>query len=286
MTHLEKNMSMLQTRQTQHDEGVSPWLVGIEVDASAHTESLLTEGEDEPDEPDAPDEPAEVAPLPARKTGAVSAAEYEELLHTRYSGLRLKLSQETASAMVAGDVPIDATLAVRDFNFDLTQHIVPYTYQREGVDYFQSVTDQLHQFDTWLERCHKYPELLIVSSTPNDARAKALAAYVFAKALGEFNSDASMYLSRRISLPRWHQTFGGFNDSVVKEKREKKTESDPLLWVFSNVMDDSTSSKVENLRDSLQLYAHRPRIIVTSNGNPHAFSDRLRIAAAAHLFLR
>jgi hypothetical protein len=92
--------------------------------------------------------------------------------------------------------------------------------------------------------------------------------------------------ARRVSLPRWHQVIGGFNDSVVKEKREKKAESDPLLWVFSNVMDDSTAAKVENLRDSLQLYAHRPRIIVTSNANPRAFMNRLRIGAAAHLYVR
>lgn len=262
-----------------------------DTDSGHMLEFLLAEDEDDDEDDEAEAEVAAPTPAPVVKRPApvaVTRESEEERLLAAWSNLRLKLDKDTVAAMVGGDVPMDAVLTVRNFNFDLTKHVQPYSHDEDGHSQHYMMLAQLEELDAWLERSlnGSPPETLVISGTPNDARAKAVAAFIFARAVQAYQRDPQNFLARRVSLPRWHQVIGGFNDSVVKEKREKKAESDPLLWVFSNVMDDSTAAKVENLRDSLQLYAHRPRIIVTSNANPRAFMNRLRIGAAAHLYVR
>lgn len=277
------------------DNPLHHWQAGYEavVDDTDTVDALaaLIDDDDAVPEDDAPAPKQQELPLapPVGKSRVrFTQAEEEELVLAKWSNLRLKLDTDTAAAMVSGDVPMDAVMAVRVFSCDLTTCVQPYLYEWENIQRNYLMLAQLQELDSWADRClsGKFPETLVISGTPNDSRAKAIAAYLFARAVQTYQDDPGTFMSRRVGLPRWHQVIGGFNDAVVKEKREKKAESDPLLWVFSNVMDDSTSAKVENLRDSLQLYAHRPRIIVTSNTNPRAFMNRLRIGAAAHLYVR
>lgn len=103
----------------------------------------------------------------------------------------------------------------------------------------------------------------VVSSFPNDTRAKIFALHVFRNAF-----EDSLPTSRK---PRWVTLYGDkFDYERLRNQR-------PNLIVLSNVVLDSTPYKMERLRDILSMFGDIPRIIVTGGSiDPtEMFNNRL-----------
>lgn len=96
------------------------------------------------------------------------------------------------------------------------------------------------------------PRITVISSFPNDYRAKMAALNIFNSAVED---------SETTSLkPRWVTLYGDrFDYEQLKSKR-------PSLLVISNVTLDSTSYKIERLRDILEMFPKIPRVVVTGGG--------------------
>lgn len=96
------------------------------------------------------------------------------------------------------------------------------------------------------------PRITVISSFPNDYRAKMTALSIFNAAVEDSVETALK--------PRWVTLYGDrFDYEQLKQKR-------PSLLVISNVTIDSTSYKIERLRDILEMFPKIPRIVVTGGG--------------------
>lgn len=96
------------------------------------------------------------------------------------------------------------------------------------------------------------PRITVISSFPNDYRAKMAALSIFNAAVEDSVETALK--------PRWVTLYGDrFDYEQLKQKR-------PSLLVISNVTIDSTSYKIERLRDILEMFPKIPRIVVTGGG--------------------
>jgi hypothetical protein len=89
----------------------------------------------------------------------------------------------------------------------------------------------------------------VVSSFPNDTRAKMFALHVMRNAFMD-----SIPLTRK---PKWVTLYGDKLDyDRVKAGR-------PNFLIISNVVIDSTQYKMERLRDLLSMFGDIPRLVVT-----------------------
>lgn len=96
------------------------------------------------------------------------------------------------------------------------------------------------------------PRITVISSFPNDQRAKMAALNVFNSAMEDSGHT--------VCKPRWVTLYGDrFDYEQLKSKR-------PSLLVISNVTMESTSYKIERLRDILEMFPKIPRIVVTGGG--------------------
>lgn len=113
------------------------------------------------------------------------------------------------------------------------------------------------------------PRITVISSFPNDYRAKMAALSIFNAAVEDSVETALK--------PRWVTLYGDrFDYDKLRDKR-------PSLLVISNVTMDSTSYKIERLRDILEMFPRIPRIVVTGGGlDPHElFTKRVHLPVQA-----
>lgn len=153
-------------------------------------------------------------------------------------------------------------------------------YSRKKI----SADRQLSDFQQFLEEPTK-PDIMIVSSYPNDYAAKCvglfclmqLSKFFFSKDIRKKELSA-----RGINCsPRWHSVYATFDDSVIS----KHNGHIPSMYVFSEVVDNSTPRKMELLRELLVRTSKVKRLVVTSSSNPVEFADTLRIRASSYLWL-
>ncbi|QYW03129.1 hypothetical protein pEaSNUABM14_00169 [Erwinia phage pEa_SNUABM_14] len=96
------------------------------------------------------------------------------------------------------------------------------------------------------------PRITVISSFPSDYRAKMAALSIFHAAVEDSETTALK--------PRWVTLYGDrFDYEQLKSKR-------PSMLIISNVTIDSTSYKIERLRDILEMFPKIPRIVVTGGG--------------------
>lgn len=113
------------------------------------------------------------------------------------------------------------------------------------------------------------PRITVISSFPNDYRAKMAALSIFNAAVEDSVETALK--------PRWVTLYGDrFDYEQLKQKR-------PSLLVISNVTIDSTSYKIERLRDILEMFPKIPRIVVTGGGTDpvELFTKRVHLPVQA-----
>ncbi|AXG66880.1 DNA polymerase [Dickeya phage vB_DsoM_JA29] len=89
----------------------------------------------------------------------------------------------------------------------------------------------------------------VVSSFPNDTRAKIFALHAFRNAYMD-----SISVTRK---PRWVTLYGD------KLDYERVRNHRPNFLVITNVVVDSTQYKMERLRDLLSMFSDIPRVVVT-----------------------
>lgn len=125
----------------------------------------------------------------------------------------------------------------------------------------------------------KTPFVMGISSFPSDQRAKYLATNIMMAACLAYNRDKR---SGR-ELPLWHRVFAGFQDTL---RDRSNTDSIPSLIVISNVTIDSSSIKLEKVRDILEKFPDVPRIVVMGGEPPsNLFANRLNFPMTIGIYL-
>lgn len=121
----------------------------------------------------------------------------------------------------------------------------------------------------------KLPYLAVISSMPNDQKAKLVAASIMETALSKHMGNRNTF-SR--NPPLWHTLVGGFGDKLLDEK--------PSLLIISNITYTSSDHKIEKLRDLLETHHDIPRIVVMSGNDPVSFmNSRVHLAMNYGIFI-
>lgn len=118
---------------------------------------------------------------------------------------------------------------------------------------------QLDMFESFIDSPFE-PINYCLASAPDDGKAKLLAACMMQHAL--INHDS------RTALPLWVDLTGGFDNPLIVNRVK------PSLLVINNVGIASTQSKLEKLRDILEVYSDIPRITVVTGTDPYTFFMR------------
>lgn len=126
----------------------------------------------------------------------------------------------------------------------------------------------------------RHPYTIGISSYPSDSRAKYVAQTIMSAAVDAYQKDRKKFGAK--SLPHWHRVYGSLKDPL----RDKLTPEDPCMLIISNVHDESSSIKIEKIRDLLEMYSHIPRIVVYG-GRPitDLFAYRLSYSMNAGFYI-
>ena len=153
----------------------------------------------------------------------------------------------------------DITDAVQDFkprsNY-FKGKVVP---RKEQLDYFARLMDHPLEMD---------PRITVISSFPSDHRAKIAALNLFSNAVED--------TAGKVSKPMWLTLYG---DRLDYDKLRLKR---PNFIVITNITMESTSYKLERLRDILEMFPKIPRVVVTGgNIDPvELFTSRIHLPVA------
>lgn len=179
----------------------------------------------------------------------------------------VKLGTTLLKQLVQRGLPRDI-VRHRDFN---TEHhaytIMSASENMRVIKVNKSV--QLQEYDEVLRRPFSSPYLYIISSGPNDAKAKQAAAHIMEVATAGQLAGKFPKSTRGKTSPRWHVVNGSFRDDL-----RDKNNDDPSMLIISNVTSDSTNVKIEKVRDLLEQFNGIPRILVISGEDPITFANR------------
>lgn len=118
-----------------------------------------------------------------------------------------------------------------------------------------------------------------IGSMPSDDRAEFLAMSFMLAAIAQQKEQPAY---RGKLLPLWHQVTGGFYDPL-RDLKERKNIS---MLIITNVGLDSTSHKLEKVRDLLKIYSTIPRIVVVNGTDPVTFfAEKMRMTLQFAMFL-
>lgn len=173
----------------------------------------------------------------------------------------VQLEDKTTRALTNRGLPKDM---LRARPFPLEQHLITIESKVDGIKTRRvpKISQILH-LEKFMQHPFVAPQIISISSFPNDGKAKMLAAYMMQTA---YNSHIAgrFRLTKNRQLPLWHTLYGGFYDELRDGKKDEK----PSLLVLSNITHMSTQVKLEKLRDLLEKYNDIPRIIVSTNEDP------------------
>lgn len=191
--------------------------------------------------------------------------------------MQARIDPKYTRQLVSRGMPRDL-LRVRPFNTD--QHLVTIVSEVEGMK-TRRVPKKVQQetLIKIMEKPFAGPYLMAISSSPNDGKAKMLAATIMQQALkahlsGKFRS------TRGKSLPLWHFVNGSFHDRLRDSMEER-----PSMLILSNITDQSTNVKFEKVRDLLEMFSDIPRIIVTTPLDPLTLVNRRIYLPLNHAFM-
>ncbi len=190
-------------------------------------------------------------------------------------------AEEYQRLLTAG-VPTDAFLPTgKKMNLNLRVQDIEYT--NKFATKCVTADAQIEALRDFMSDYSK-PDILIISSYPNDYAAKCVGLHAFIEGAKFFFSKdkRKLELSKRgiNTSPRWHSVYATFDDAVIKNYSQI-----PSMYVFSEVVDNSTPRKIELLRELLVRTSRTKRVVVTSSADPLEFADMLRIRANSHVWL-
>lgn len=134
------------------------------------------------------------------------------------------------------------------------------------------------------------PYTCCIAGKPNDMRAKLLAAHIMMRAVEQQTNSKNLTSKQRKrlkgrGLPLWHTLVGGFDNPVIGNKHNSELDH-PSMLIISNVTMESTASKMEKLRDILEVHSNIPRIVVVAGTDPLTFfNTKMHMSLSACAFL-
>ena len=141
-----------------------------------------------------------------------------------------------------------------------------------------SVTKQYKVLSSILDHPLRSSYTIGISSFPSDLRAKYLAVMIMSAALDAYKTSHKPGRG----MPLWHRVYGGLQDTL----RDRPIAEMPCMLIITNVGPDSTSMKMEKVRDLLEKFSDIPRIVVTGRDPPcNLFANRLQFPMKAGFYL-
>ncbi len=125
----------------------------------------------------------------------------------------------------------------------------------------------------------RQPYTIAIGSYPSDARAKYLAHMLFSAAIDQYQRDRPRFGAR--GMPMWHRVWGNYKDTLRDGHKES-----PCMLFIANIHDESTSVKIEKVRDLLEMYSDIPRVVITGGRAPiDLFQYRLSYQLSAGFYV-
>ncbi len=160
--------------------------------------------------------------------------------------------------------------------FQLANYITAITCGSNGKKPVRVNTEkQITAFKNVIAEPFKKPYIYCIGGLINDSQAKLMALKIMLKAVyiqnmvRESNGDDNPHELQEVfqskDLPLWHTLLGGFGDKL------RDTKNKPSLLILSNLTVNSTPTKLEKLRDILEIHAEIPRIVIIAGTDPISF---------------
>jgi hypothetical protein len=165
------------------------------------------------------------------------------------------------------------TLAQRPFN--LSDYTVTIDSQTEGFKKRRVLKQtQIATYSQILEAPFSAPYIYVISSDPNDARAKQCAAHLMQMATRLQLSGVTSKQTVGRQTPLWHQVNGSYKDRL-----RDGADDQPSMLILSGITNDCTPVKLEKVRDLLEQFNHVPRIVVITGEDPISWANtRLKLS--------
>lgn len=189
----------------------------------------------------------------------------------------VRIDQKYMRQLVSRGLPRDL---YRTRPFESDQHLVSITSEIEGMK-TRRVPKKMQQeaLKRVMEKPIGVPYLMAISSSPNDGKAKMLAAFIMQQAL-KAHLSGKYRSARGKALPLWHMVNGSFQDRLRDNSEER-----PSMLVISNITEQSTNVKFEKVRDLLEMFSDIPRIIVCTPTDPLTLVNRRIYLPLNHAFM-
>lgn len=188
-----------------------------------------------------------------------------------------RIDQKYIRQLVSRGMPRDL---YRTRPFETDQHLVTIVSEIEGMKTRKVLKKaQIESLHKVMEKPFGAPYLMAISSSPNDGKAKMLAAFIMQQAL-KAHLSGKFRATRGKALPLWHMVNGSFQDRLRDQSEER-----PSLLVLSNITEQSTNVKFEKVRDLLEMFSDIPRIIVCTPTDPLTLVNRRIYMPLNHAFM-
>lgn len=178
----------------------------------------------------------------------------------------IRLTGNITKHMVSRGMPRDI---MRMHPYNLSEYTVSIESVVDGMKTRKvSKKVQLENFEALLTKPFGRPYIMAVSSSPNDGKAKLLAAHFMEAAMKGQLDGAYPKTTRGRELPLWHTLTGSFYDRLRDGARDT-----PSMIVLSNITSLSSNVKLEKARDLLEQFNYIPRIVVIAGEDPVTFAN-------------
>jgi hypothetical protein len=192
----------------------------------------------------------------------------------------VKVSDGQEKFLISRGLPRDV---LRQRPFDLQQHVVSIVSEVEGLKTRKiSKAQQLEHFKAVCDRPFAKPYVYIIGSSPNDGKAKQVAAAIMDCATTHQLKNHFPRSTRGRQSPLWHFVTGNFPDTL---RDSGGTADNPSMLILSNITRDSTAQKIEKVRDLLEMYNHIPRLVVVTGEDPITFANTRLLIQAHHAIM-
>lgn len=161
-------------------------------------------------------------------------------------------------------------LANKRLTYDLSDNVASFKPAVSGVK-TRNIGEpkQLEYYARIMSNPLKGSGTYVLNSFPTDLRAKQLATVIMNKTIDHHNDINNKFRKGR-NLPMWIKLVGYGGPDLIKQIREVN----PCALFISNLNDESTSHKIEKLRDILEVFDSIPKYIITAGQDPLTFFAR------------
>lgn len=192
--------------------------------------------------------------------------------------IRLSPSPQLLKHLISRGLPRDI---LRMRPFEMLQYTTTITSQVDGLKAKKVMKQaQLEHFDAVMEKPFGRPYIYVIGSSPNDGKAKQVAATIMKTATQmQLQEKNLIKQTRGRQTPLWHMVTGAWADRL----RDARVTDEPSMLILSNITSMSTNSKLEKVRDLLEMYSNIPRIVVVTGEDPVTFANKRLMIPVNHV---